>query len=663
MEDSLSMDQAFIKRLTDIIIANLGNEQFGVDELVLQMGMSRTTIHRKLKAYTKLSLSQFIREVRLQEAHEMLQQNLGTVSEIAYKVGFGSPTYFDKCFHEYYGFPPGDVRKIESGIKGPVIDKPDLLHFSEYRPDETMVKTPARLYLKYKPALITSFGVLAALLIIWSVYSVFFRNSDPTPGSGDNKFEKSIAVLPFNNLSVNADDQYFADGVTVDIRDHLSQISGLKVISGTTSEHFRGSTLTIPEIAEILGVNYILEGSSRINDNKTRVSVKLVDAKHDQQLLSETFDRDMNDIFSVQSEIAQKVADILKVALSSAEIEQMEKIPTRNVEAHILYLKGRYFWNLRDNASIIASIGYFEKSIAADPGYAVAYAGLADAWYFQAKNDLIPLTVGFKKAKENAQKALEIDQSLAEAHTVIGGVYAWGEWQWEKARKEYLQAIKLNPNYSEAYYYYAELLDLLGENEEARAQINNALSLDPLSRVANYLNMLIYYNQGQFRETLKAWNEYNEQGLAYFNPYQYYFYIYMYLGEDSLAYQAYYNSLLVDVQEKIYTDTVLKIYDGSGINGIFEWMINRRLTELTNNQKVNIPDARQYFYLAKWLAVLGKNKESLDWLEKAMQEKLVALPYIYNSWDFKNLRNEPRFRAILSQMNFPEYKSQTSVSD
>ena len=313
MEEPLPRDQAFIKKLTCIILDNLDNEQFGVEALVNQMGMGRTTIHRKLKAYTRLSLSQFIREVRLQKAHEMLVQNIGTISDISYKVGFGSPTYFDKCFHEYYGYPPGDLRKIEAGIKPAASGNHDLLYNTENKSLKTDGKRASVWLLKHRTPLTASFGILLGLLIVWFVYSFFLKNTDGSSGSDNYDSEKSLAVLPFNNLSDNVDDQYFADGVTIDIRDHLSRISGLRVISGTTSEHFRDSKLTIPEIAKILGVNYVLEGSSRIKGNITRVSVKLVDAKLDRQLLSETFDREISDIFSVQSEIAQKRSEERRV--------------------------------------------------------------------------------------------------------------------------------------------------------------------------------------------------------------------------------------------------------------------------------------------------------------------------------------------------------------
>lgn len=653
MEEPLSLDQAFIKKLTDIILANLENERFGVEELSHQMGMSHTTIHRKLRSYTRLSVSQFIREVRLQKAHEMLEQNMGNVSEISYRVGFGSPTYFNKCFHEYYGYPPGEVRKIESNINNPNTDKPDLLHLAEQQSSQNKTSAAGKWNKNYRKKLVIPLVILAGLLLASFLYLTFTKNRHSSAETGSTQNEKSIAVLPFRNLSGDPDNQYFADGVTVDLRDHLSRIRGLKVISGTTSEHFRGSTLTISELAKELGVNYVLEGSAQKDDNMTRVSVKLVDAKRDRQLLSETFDRDLSDIFSVQSEIAQIVAAKLEAVLSAEEIEQIEKIPTQSTEAHIFYLKGRYFWNLRTKENLITSIEYFEKSIAADPGYALAYAGLADAFNILTINGGYPAPEGYIKAKDHVHKALEIDKNLAEAHSTLGGILIWGDWQWEEARKELRLAIELNPNYSTAHQYFAELLSILGENEEARTQIDLALELDPYSRTINLDNMLIYYNQGKFHEALKTWNEVNEMELTFFNPYPFYFYIYMYLGEDSKAFEALHHSFLYDPLNAKYAETLKEVYNRSGVKGILNWLND---SELTKSDPSN-------FYMAKRYAIIGRNSEALDFLEKAFLEREWNMPYIYNSYDFKNLRNEPRFRAILRQMNFPEYKPQAPGSD
>jgi TolB-like protein len=576
----------------------------------------------------------------------MLQQNLGTISEISYRVGFGSPTYFYKCFHEYYGYPPGDVKKIETGAIDAKTDKPDLLHLSEIKYQKTESKVAGRWHKNYKNILITSMGILAGLLVIWFIYVIFLKNKDTSAEPGNKHSDKSIVVLPFKNLSGDPENQYFADGMMEDIINHLFSISELSVTSRTTAEYFRESTLTVPEIAKKLGVSYVLEGSAQIYGSRTRVIVQLVDAKHDQHLWSEKYDRDISDIFSVQSEMAKQVASELEAVLTPGETELLEKIPTKSHEAYNLYLRGRYFWNLRTRESLTKSIECFEQSITEDPDYALAYAGLADAFNIQTINGWHPATEGYVKAKDHVHKALEIHKNLAEAHSTLGGIFIWGDWQWEEAHKELRLAIELNPNYSTAHQYYAELLDILGENEEARIQIDLALELDPYSRTINYDNMLFFYHQGKFHEALKAWNEVNEMGLTFFSPYAYYFYIYMYMGEDSLAYQTFYNFLMTNTERPEYTETLQRMFEDSGPKGCLE---------LLNDQIVDTFDPREYFYLAKRCAILGKNSKALDWLEKAFLERDFNMPYIYNSYDFKNLRNEPRFRAILRQMNFPGY--------
>jgi len=658
MEEPLSLDQAFIGRVTDVILSNLGNEQFGVEDLSREMGMSHATILRRLRSYTHLSVSQFIREIRLQKAHEMLLQNLGTVSEISYRVGFGSPSYFNKCFHEYYGYPPGEVRKIESPTNNSKADKPDLLHLAELQSGEARTASATGKWVKInKDRLIVASGILAGLVLVWFLYSAVIKERGTSAYTGIGSNEKSIVVLPFKNLSGDADNQYFADGVTVDLRDHLSRIRGLKVISGTTSEHFRARILPIPELAKELGVSYVLEGSAQTDKEMARVSVQLIDARQDRQLLSETFDRDLSDIFSVQSEIAQIVAAKLEEVLSAEEIERIGKIPTESSEAYTFYLKGRYFWNLRTNVDLLTSIDYFEKSIEADPGYATAYAGLADAFYIMARRvwipaveapvDWIPSEESFRIAEETAQKALTLDPDLAEAHAVLGGIYA-SHWQWKKARMEYQKAIELNPNYSIAYFYYATLLDHLGENEEARKQLNIAIKLDPFSRAINHQSMNLYYNQGNFQEALNTLNESKKMGIA-LSPYPYYFYIYMYLGEDSLAYATFRKVPDPDITDTESEESLQLMFEESGSRGILEWM---------NNKKLNKVEPFEMYNLAKRYAILGETSESLDWLERAFQAGFVGISAVYNSYDFRNLRGEPRFNALLRKMNLPEYKSQ-----
>jgi TolB-like protein/AraC-like DNA-binding protein/Tfp pilus assembly protein PilF len=659
MDEQLSLEQVFIRKLTDIILSNLKNENFGVEELSREMGMSHTTILRKLKSYTHLSISQFIREVRLQKAHEMLLQNLGTASEISYRVGFGSPTYFSKCFHEYYGYPPGEVRKNESLISNPKVGRPDLLHPELLRSGEEKTTFRGIWNKLSRPRLLITTVILAGMVLAWLLLQTVTGGMDSTAETFSRSDEKSIVVLPFKDLSTESENQYLADGVTIDIRDHLSRVKGLKVISGTTSEHFRDRILPIPELAKELGVSYVLEGSAQTNNDRTRVSVKLIDATHDRQLLSETFDRDLSDIFSVQSEIAQIIAARLKAVLSEEVIEAIEKIPTKSTESHRNYLKGRYFWNLNSNTGILTSIEYYEKSITADPAYASAYAGLAEAYYSMAPRVWIPAEEApegwiaypeaFRKAEEIANKALAIDPNLAEAHAVLGGVYGLRDWQWERAREEFLKSIELNPNYATAYSYYASLLDIFGENEEARRQLNIALELDPLSPSFNYQNMRLYYNQGNFHEALNAWNECVEMGFVS-SPYPYYFYIYMHLGEEALSYGAAMQFRDAEILKPELKGMLQQMYQESGTRGILE-LLNR-----VNAKKT---EPFHLYNLAKRNAILGNIRESLDWLEKAYLAGFVDMPEIYNYYDFRNLRGEPRFNALLRQMNLPEYKPQT----
>ena len=231
-------EQAFLNRLTAIVEVNLSNEQFGVSELVAKMGVSRSLIHRKLKSAANQSFSQFIREIRLKKAKDLLEQEKLTVSEIAYNVGFGSPSYFIKCFHEKFGFAPGEYLKYAPGS-------------SEKKSSE---KTRQLFYQRPLFVLLT----IVIVFIIISFYLYFTK---------DNEFskkitEKSIAILPFDNLSSNDDNQYFADGIVEDLLTRLSTVNNLKVISRTSSEMFRNKgNKTIPEIGKILGVDYILEGT------------------------------------------------------------------------------------------------------------------------------------------------------------------------------------------------------------------------------------------------------------------------------------------------------------------------------------------------------------------------------------------------------------------
>ena len=284
MEEHHSVDQAFISKLTEIVLANLTDGNFNVEKLAKEAGISRITLYRRVRSIKRQDISQFIRSVRLQRAMEMLQNHEGSVADIAFRVGFGSPTYFIKCFHDYYGFPPGEVRKIvnaeslnnltdgqygESGTFKDLKSKPDVKSLSKR--------------IQNKKLLIASSGILSGLLVIYLLYVLVIKDSGIRP---DAKYpEKSIVVLPFKNLSDDSENQYFADGIMEDILNHLFRIKELRVISRTTAESFRGNPITSPEIARKLNVNYVLEGSVYKSENKIKIFVQLIDARNDQHII------------------------------------------------------------------------------------------------------------------------------------------------------------------------------------------------------------------------------------------------------------------------------------------------------------------------------------------------------------------------------------------
>ena len=485
-----------------------------------------------------------------------------------------------------------------------------------------------------KTKIIVASGIILALIMFGYFFiPKLFKSSSP----GD----KSIAVLPFTNLSNDPEQEYFSDGIVEAILDRLFKIGELKVTSGTSTKRYKNTELSVKKIGRELGVSSILEGSIQKIGNNVRITAQLIDARTDVHLWSETYDRNISDIFSIQSEVAQNVARELKATLTSKEKGQIEKNQTNNVEAYNLYLRGRFFWNQRTEEGQKKSIEYFEKSVAIDPDYALAYTGLADAYFILTWKGWSPNPEGYIKAKKYALRAIEIDKNLAEAHATLGWLLFWAEWKWEEARKELKLAIELNPNYANAHQYYSELLDILRQDKEAREQLNMALELDPLSPAMNALNVLHYYNEGKLKESLEACRRleeidlYKSQGV-----YWQYFRIYLRYGEDLKAIEALQKVMPGD------TLTIKEVYNKSGINGIFNWFIESGVSKSTN-----------YFRsLAILYTILGKKEEELSWLEKALKENLTSLPEINNNSDFDNLRSEPRFQAIIKKMGLSEYK-------
>jgi serine/threonine-protein kinase len=315
---------------------------------------------------------------------------------------------------------------------------------------------------------------------------------------------KSVAVLPFENMSTDPENEYFSDGITDDIIAQLSKISALKVISRTSSMQYKKTTKKIAAIAQELGVGSVLEGSVRRAGQRVRIVVHLVEPTSEKHLWGETFDRQLTDIFEVQSEVAQQITGALSVALSPEEKKRVEKKATEDVDAYNLYLLGRFHANKWAEADVLKGIECFQNAIAKDPGYAVAYAGLADAYEllsigFSSKPPVEYLTL----AKGMALKALEMDDTLAEAHTSLAYARWLGDLDWTGAEKEFKRALELKTSYVMAHEWYAEYLASLGRFEEAVSEIKRAQQLDPLAVPVNRAVGWILYFARRYDEAIE----------------------------------------------------------------------------------------------------------------------------------------------------------------
>ena len=355
MPNSQPTENDFLRKITEIIEDNISNEQFGVSELADRIGMSRSNLLRKVKSSTNLSVSQFINQVRLKKAMEMLKDSSLRVSEISYQVGFSSPSYFIKCFRDHYGYPPGEAGKRESS-EGEVIEKIE----------------PTR------KRIIIVIGLAILLIVILTILFIVFK---PALSPKAN-LEKSIAVLPFKNDSNDSTNVYLINGLMESILSNLQKVGELKVISRTSVEKYRNNTKTIPELAKELNVNYFIEGSGQKIGDNILLHIQLIEGSTDRHLWAEQYNREAKDIFSLQRDVAKNIADKIKVIITPEEEIRINHIPTQNLVAYDYFLVGLELFHKGDSESIQKAIIYFKKAIVEDNEFARAYADVAIAYYF-----------------------------------------------------------------------------------------------------------------------------------------------------------------------------------------------------------------------------------------------------------------------------------------
>jgi len=460
MTDALSMENDFLDKVTRIIEENISNEQFGVSELARLAGMSRSNLLRKITKLTKLSVSQFIRQVRLKNAMELLRNSSFTVSEVSYRVGFGSTSYFIKCFHDYYGYPPGEVGKRD--------------------PVGSDNAVPAQSVRKRMTGL---FGTTIIIVLLGSILLIVFKPfavRDPGP-------EKSIAVLPFKNDSNDSTNIYIINGLMESILNNLQSIEDLRVVSRTSVEKYRYSPLIIPEIARELDVKWFVEGSGQKIGDQILLNIQLIEASTDKHIWSEQYTREATDIFSLQMEVAKDIAGKIEAIITPEEEKRINKIPTDDLVAYDYFLKGLDLLNDPVRLDPEGAILYFNKAVERDNKFARAYAAIAIAYYLMDQDQ------SEKKYTDQinnyADIALLYDSELAQS-LIAKALFYMSGGKYELAVSYFEKALEYNPNSDLAYYFLVDVyVNYLPDTEKYLEYALKGIKLD----IASYDSITASY--------------------------------------------------------------------------------------------------------------------------------------------------------------------------
>jgi len=489
-------------------------------------------------------------------------------------------------------------------------------------------------------------AIAAVLLLVAGI--IFFRLKSGANFSRIRSAEappKSIAVLPFDNLSRDPENAYFSEGIQDEILTRLAKTAELKVISRTSTQRFKSSPDNLPQIAQQLGVENILEGSVQKPGDQVRVNVQLIHAATDTHLWAETYDRKLTDVFAVESEIAKAIAERLKANLTGTAEHVLASRPTENPEAHQLYMKGRYFWNKRTTENLKKAIDYFEQAIGKDPAYALAYSGLADVHAVLPYYAATPPKDDAQKALAAARKAVELDESLAEAHTSLANALVLN-LQFSASLPEFERAIEQNPNYATAHHWYGEQLQNEGQFDEAVAELRRAQELDPLSLVINCVLGSTLAVAGRNDEAMEQLRKTMEMDPTFdLTPW--------FLGQ---VYED--KGQLVEAITQYEKATQLNPDPAVQASLARAYALAGRKQEARKILESLTTASRQRYIPAYSLAViylsLGDKEETLRLLEKSYEDRAPFDTGVFGSVKVDRrldpLRGEPRFEALVRKM-------------
>jgi len=613
--------QGFLNKLEQLVLSNLSNEQFGVNELSKELGHSRSYLHRKIHLLKGQSASQFIREIRLKEAYKLLKESNLTCSEIAYRVGFGNPSYFSRVFAEHFHCTPGSIRKKAESDCSSAIQKESLALFPMVAGISHRFK---RLILFAASAILVSFFAFFILL--------------PRLRS-----ETSLAVLPLQNHTGEKENDYFAAGMHDALVGELGQITSLRVISSTSTLRYRENDMLLKDIARELDVNIIIEGSLQTAGDSVRMLLQVIDVlPRERHIFSKEYDDVMHNVLNLQRLAAREISREIRLRLSKKEKQNLAKSRTINPDVYKDYLRGMYYVHQGTSESFTRGIHCLFGAIEEDPSDPLAYAGLALA-YATKGHGMVDSKEAFHTAFSAAEKAIKLDPNCDEAYTALALLHLYDIWDWPRTREYFEHALSNNPNNLLAHAHYAWYYMLYCDYERAIYHGEKAVMLQPFSASFHSWLSLIYFKAGQYDECehhanrtleIKKDNPYGNLALGW---------LCLERGQhdEGIAYhekmpKSPYHSMLLG-----YT----YVKTGHRDKALELWRQANKNTSRANP-----------FHLGVMAAYLGFTDQAFELLNEAYQKKIYPVAYLYFYPCTESLKSDPRFNDLLAKLNLPEHQ-------
>lgn len=632
-----STSTSLVDKLSKEIDKNLHNDQFGVDSLAKAVGMSRSSLHRKLQKETGLSSSQFIRQYRLKKAIHILRTENITASETAYRVGFSSATYFSTCFHKYFGYPPGEVKS----------------HLDEEQRPYRIFKKPV----KFRKAanlrfflLFIAFTILFVAFAIWRAYDDE-ENFSTTNSIKSEASNKSIVVLPIKNYTGDPGLEYVSDGMTDALISRLAEISAIdKVIPFTSSLAYKNTTKTVEDVAEELGVDNLLQGSLQKSGEEIRINLQLVNVDEDEYMWSKefTFMWKADEIFRIQSQVVEGIAQEMNASISKEELERIQKISTKSKQAYSYYLQAGFQKNKANGEAYKRAIELYERAIAIDSIFLEPYLGIANIW---SNGGLVWGLYKEQEAWQNAkyyiQKALAIDPHSKEIKDELYTGYFYFDWDFEKVEEHY-EERKRNPFFDSTPAIEADYAIKTGRYQDAIDVLNEYILIDPSVGVFFFFKAEALMYLGKIEEA----KELMERSDPLYSD------NWFYLRESAKIhfYLQQFNQSRIQLEKLLdrfpdyppilmWLNAVYAQQDGN-----YE-IVNKHLEELKVEYRKGSSGSPAWF-MAMYYSTVQDYDLAFTWLEKSYQLHEVEMTWLREEPLLAPVRNDIRYQDLYNKVGF-----------